>query len=179
MADEEQGLIEVTQKLMELVRDNVRASQLSQGHNNTGKLYESIAVEVMPEQGQVIGRLYAEDYASYVEVGVSADKVPFGGNSTGAKTSKYIQALIGYFEDKGLSGRDSVGAAFGTAHKHKREGMPTRASSRFSETGKRLGFIRTAIEESSNEMLEVIETNFGKTIELFFLEDLYEHIKIA
>lgn len=167
---------------MAKVRDKVRESQLAQGHNNTGGLYDSYTIEVEEQTGQVIGRLYSADHAQYVEFGVSANRIPFGDSKKGAAggTSLYIQALIGFWEDKGLSGRDATGAAFATAHKHKREGMPTRASSRFSKTGNRLGYIRTAIEESEPEFIDFIESNFGVTLELAFMQQLdFGHVKAA
>jgi hypothetical protein len=56
----------------------------------------------------------------------------------------------------GASDKEALGIAFAIASKHKREGMPTRASARFSQTGKRTGFIEVALLSKEQEIEQVI-----------------------
>jgi len=150
------------------LRDKLRKSQDDQGHRLTGKLRESIDYTTERTGNAIISKMYMEDYGVFVEFGVSADRIPYSGKSGRGGTSKYIQGLISFFELRGLSGREAVGAAFGTAAIHKREGMPTRRSSRFSKTGERTGFIRTVIEKEVKSITDKIEKEFGVIIELQF-----------
>jgi hypothetical protein len=69
------------------------------------------------------------------------------------------------------SDKEALGIAFAIASKHKREGMPTRSSARFSQTGKRTGFIETAldalmpqIEEAIREELAIVWENEIETM---------------
>ena len=89
------------------------------------------------------------DYFKFVDQGVKPSRIPYrSGRGRGGK-SKYIQALIAFWRKKGAA--DPKAAAFATAAKHKKEGMPTRNSFKFSRTGKRTEFI--------NEMLKKHEDN--------------------
>ena len=104
---------------------------------------------------------------------MTADRIPFGGSGRGkGGKSAYIQGLISFWEKRGLSGREAVGAAFATAHVHAREGMPTRASYIHSNTGERTGFVRAAIAERIDEIQRSVEQKFGAFVELQFANAL-------
>ena len=105
-----------------------------QGHRDTGKLIDSIEYEILTDTDTikiVFTYLY---YGDIVETGVKPANIPFGG-STGAKTSKYIEALKNWAKRKGF--KKPLSAAFAIANKHKMEGMPTKNSYRFSSNGRR------------------------------------------
>ena len=174
-------LLPVVRDVMDALRKRLQDSQQAQGHNLTGRLKDSIDYEIAHDDNTVTAKMYMEDYGVFVEFGVPAERIPFGGKSGKGGTSKYIQGLISFFELRGLSGREAVGAAFATAHKHKREGMPTRNSRRFSKTGERTGFIRTVIEEDTKDITERIEKEFGFIIEFLFKDGFtgYENITTA
>lgn len=126
---------------MRTLRDLLAKELAEQGHRNTGALERSLSYEVKRESDKVVGLMTANMYAIFLEFGVPASRIPYTPGS-GAKRSKYIQGLITYFTTKGLNPNEAKSAAFATARAHKREGMPTRASSRFSSSGRRTGFIR-------------------------------------
>lgn len=111
-----------------------------QGHRNTGKLENSIEYSVQVFDSMVKSVFSMNDYGIILDPGVKPNRIPFKRGS-GAKTSKYIDGLIKYFRSKGHSEKKSKAFAFATATIQKREGMPTKASSRFSSNGKRTGFI--------------------------------------
>lgn len=173
-------IIPIVTDVMRVLQGQLRAEAEAQGHSLSGKLADSIEFEVEGDGTDVIGRMYAEDYSSYLEFGVRANRVPFGSGGGTGGTSLYIQGLISFWEQRGLSGREAVGAAFATAHVQAREGIPTRSSYRFSSTGERTGFIRTTIDKNLEGIGKIIEDRYGAQLELNFAQSLgqYERIKI-
>lgn len=173
-------LRDVVVDIMSDIRAGLRRSLQRQGHVLTGHLSESIEFDVSADGQTVVGRMYFEDYGIYVETGVTADKIPFGGKGKGG-TSKYIQGLITFWQERGLSGREAIGAAFATAHVHAREGMPSRASYAFSQTGERTGFVRDYLEGEGQNLGERITEKYGDlvTLEVRNLLSGYDNIKLA
>ena len=169
------GIKEVVEEIMQFLQEKLRKELADQGHKHTGKLINSITFEVEEKRGGVTGLIWMETYGEYVETGVPASKIPFTLGS-GRKTSKYIKALIDYFTKKGLPTREAKGAAFGTAIKHKREGMPTRASKRFSKTGKRTGFITETIKNNETYIETTIQQ---KTAEVYQIRFEQKFLKLA
>lgn len=111
-----------------------------QGHRNTGNLENSLGGRIyrIPNGYQLKGSaLY---YAGILNDGVRPDRVPFNLSGNGGQ-SKYINALIAYFKHKGLSEKEAKRAAFATAIKQKKEGIPTQGSQKYSQTGFRTNFI--------------------------------------
>ena len=154
-------LVETMLELQSALREELRL----QGHELTGKLSDSIIFEVSATGSELVGQMFFEDYGVYVNVGVTAQNIPFGGGK-GRKggTSKYIQGLIEFWEHRGLSGREAVGAAFATAHIHAREGMPSRASYQYTQTGERLGFVQDAVERRIADIENTIMEKFGASL---------------
>lgn len=172
------NLKEVVSDIMSEFRTALRAELARQGHVLTGNLSDSIDFEISVDGNSVVGRMYLPDYGIYVETGVTADRIPYGGRSGKGGTSQYIQGLIRFWEDRGLSGREAIGAAFATANKHAREGMPTRDSLRFSQTGERTGFFRTVLEEQSKPIADKLFEKYGDLFNLTVQSALSEYDKI-
>ena len=173
-------LLPIVRDVMKQLQQEFRGSLQDQGHYLTGKLSKSIDYDIESGANAVTAKMYIDDYGLSVEFGVKAGNIPYGGGGKGG-TSKYIQGLIKFWELRGLSGRNAVGAAFATAKKHKREGMPTRASSKYSSTGKRTGFIQAALEKEIPVITKEIENKFGAILELKFKDAFqgFENIKIG
>jgi len=171
----------IVNEVMLLLRERLRSEAAAQGHRLTGKLEDSIDFEITETESEAVGKMYAEDYGVFVEFGVKSGRIPYssGGGRRGG-TSAYIQGLVSFWEHKGLSGREALGAAFATAKVHEREGMPTRKSFAFSSTGQRTGFIKTTIDESMDDITRIIEEKYAIEFELNFAESLgvYDNIKI-
>lgn len=156
--------IEVLKRNGQGLITDIQQELKDQGHYNTGKLAESLEASVSQTSDGADLDIQMNDYHVFVEKGVKAGRIPFGGRkSKGSKTSKYIQALINFFRSKGKSEKESKSAAFATAHAHKAEGMPTSGSKAYSSNGRRLKFIDEAtqvskqIETIENELLEEVE----------------------
>lgn len=130
-----------------------------QGHKmNESKFERELEAEVYSEGNTKGVRGLGVGYARFVNIGVSADRIPFGGRKTGAKTSAYIQGLIKYVLNRmGIGGAQGVSIAFAIANKHKKEGMPTDNSKKYSKTGKRTEFIEEAFKKGEKEIDEIVE----------------------
>ena len=123
--------------------DLLGASIIAQGHKHTGSLIRGLELRFKLAEVQVWGAFYAK----ILNRGVRRNRVPYRRGKRRGGTSKYIQALIAYFQAKG-KGSMSKNLAFATANTHIKEGMPTNASRRFSSTGKRTGFVEEALKKS-------------------------------
>lgn len=146
-----------------------------QGHKATGSLISSIEYNVTAFADALALEIQYLEYGRYVETGVPANRIPFG-KKTGAKTSKYIQALIEWVKVKRIaSGLQAVGLAFGIARKHKQEGMPTRGSFAFSRNGRRTGFQTFVINQNAGKIDDIIQDGLEATVSAQ-LDDLIARI---
>lgn len=165
-ADIQAELIRVTEKTLEGLISEFQDELKNQGHVLTGRLYNSMEFKISASENEIIGTIFFEDYGTFVETGVPANRIPFSGTSGRGGTSKYIQGLIRFFQLRGVAGAEAIRAAFATAQKHKREGMPTRASSRFSKTGERTGFINRRLQSAEPRILAAFQETVGNAIEI-------------
>jgi len=173
------SIVETLESVLKLIQDELRAELAAQGHRLTGALENSLQYKIEVKSTVAIGRIYSEDYGIFVELGVSPERIPFGkGKGGGKKTSYYIQGLIAFWEKRGLSGREAISAAFATAHVHAREGMPSRASYRFSSTGQRTGFVKAVTERNLDRIGDIIAEKYGATIELEIAKQFDSRIRI-
>lgn len=141
------------------------AESHKQGHYLTGGFERSLVETEVDAGNEVALEGEAVFYAEYLEDGVPANKIPYGGAKTGAKSSKYIEALIGFFQLRGLSQADATRAAFATAKKQSKEGMPTAASARFSQNGKRIQQVIDAMNDSARTVDQIISDAFDVSID--------------
>lgn len=160
-------MIQLMEDIMTFVKGELLKELRNQGHYNTGKLAESVEIVVFEVADEIVGQLSMEKYWEYLNTGVPRNKIPFYPGS-GRKESKYIEALIRYFVTKGFEGKQAERYAFATANAHKREGMPTQASYRFSNNNRRVGFLDEVTNENSNFLEKYIELEYYKEIEQAF-----------
>ncbi len=163
-------LIQIVEQILKDLIAEFQDELRQQGHVLTGKLINSMSFRVDEFSNQIVGVIEFEDYGRFVDTGVSASRIPFSGRSGKGGTSKYIEGLIRFFKLRGLSGREAKQAAFATAMKHKREGMPTNASRRFSQNGDRKGFINKRLEKAEPRILAQFEEIAGNKLEVRVLE---------
>lgn len=155
------------------IKDELR----DQGHINSGQLIKSVKSNVQTGT-DVSLNIDMLDYHKYVEHGVSASRIPFGGKSSNSKRSKYIEGLIKFFRNLGKSNKEARGAAFATAHEHKSEGMPTRASFQHSKNGRRLEFINESTK--ANKEFDLTEQLILDQVEIeadLILDDFEKSIR--
>jgi len=153
-------------------QDSLKQELKAQGHVLTGQLLNSIRFELTREGSKIVGVFFAADYGLIVNFGVKAANIPYGGGKTGAKTSKYIQGLFSFFRRKGLSERESLSAAFATAKTHKREGMPSRGSFKYSENGRRTGWIKEALKKKVSALPAIIAAFVALEVKINILSDI-------
>jgi len=176
MNDFENTINRAINKASQLLILEFRNELKAQGHVNTGKLSDSISYEINDIVLGVISDFYMLDYGFAIDTGIEANRIPFSKGS-GAGSSKYIQGLVNYFISKGKGVKAAKRAAFATATIHKREGMPTKASSRFSKTGKRTQFIDIAYDRVKEQIEKILIYDLADEIEMSF-ELLYKKIPI-
>lgn len=141
----------VMEELTRLLREELKA----QGHVNTGKLSNSIEYSIREVTLIVTGTMYAEDYGIKLDTGLKPDEIP----RSGTASQKYVAGLVDYFRSKGFSTKASQVVAIRTFFAHQREGMPTRASFKFSSNGYRTGWISRTLENSEQRIEEIIAQN--------------------
>jgi len=156
--------------VMSLLKLELKDRLVVQGHGrrSTSKLISSIDFDIKVAATILVGSMYMEDYYVFVDKGVKASRIPYkrGGPQRGG-TSKYIQGLIRYFRLKrGLNPTEAKRAAFATANKHKQEGMPTRASFKYSRDGTRLGFLTDTLKKYDQDAVRILERRVGDSAEL-------------
>lgn len=162
----------VLQKIADLAKEAVIIAWRAQGHDLTGKAVQELETRIINTPTLSIISGYVVDYMVPINTGVTAERIPYNPGS-GAKTSKYIDGLIRYVELRmGKSDKEAKGIAFAIASRHKKEGMPTKASAKFSSTGKRTGFIDEALAGKEQQFAEMIEMAvseaFTVTIDNFY-----------
>lgn len=161
----EDAIREAIEFLQAKMKDNLAV----QGHVLTGKLRDSIVYQIEKTSTSTTARLLIEDYGIFVEYGVAAEKIPYSGRGKGrAAKSQYIEGLKIFFQRRGLADVEASRAAFATAEKHRRVGMPTPDSRRFSQTGSRTGFAKESVEQVLPKIIEIFEQSFGRRMNVEF-----------
>lgn len=147
----------IIQKIADLAKDAVIIAWRAQGHELTGKAAQELETRIVETTNGVTIDGFVVDYMVPNNTGVIPSRIPYSPGS-GAGSSKYIDGLINYVKLRmGKSDKEAKSIAFAIASKHKREGMPTKASARFSSTGKRTGFIDEALDGKEAEFAVLIE----------------------
>lgn len=114
-----------------------------QGHFLTGALERSItqAYRIVESSKQTALTGYALEYAEDLESGQHhLNQLPT------------VAELFKYFQLRGLNDIEAARAAVLTHKKQKEEGMPTKASSRFSKTGERKHFMSRAWKSNEQKV---------------------------
>lgn len=165
-------LQESTREIMEILRIKLKEELQGQGHINTSALANSLTPQIKAVTDIIVGEMWANDYWIFVDQGVSSGRIPYTPGTGSGGTSKYIQGLINYFLTKGLPQTEAKRAAFATARSHKREGMPTSRSFRFSSNGRRRLFVDQVLNDNARAIDEMIETKYGNQVEAAFFDML-------
>ena len=142
-------------RAIEIAQRGVKKELSDQGHRLTGGLIEGIDIEVAEQGDTVTGKLVGPDFAVYVDAGVRPERVRYP-----------VRIMIEYFQKRGLPVKDATRAAWATRRIHQIEGIPTKASFRFSKNGRRTGFIKAGIEAVISEMRAIFAETIGDDIEL-------------
>lgn len=128
---------------------------VKQGHKATGKLLESIKVELKENPTSLIGSF--EDYGIFVDTGVRNVR----------PGRAYIEAIIRWLRAVGIQGgiKELTSIAFAIRATHLKEGIPSRDSRKFSSAPgqRRIGWMTETLNENEQEIAKRID-------EVFFFE---------
>lgn len=172
-------IISLINDAMDVAIKAVQDEITAQGHVLSGQLRDNITKRTYAEAEKVISEALMVDYYDSVNFGVPASRIPYGGGSGG--TSRYIQGLIGFFQARGKDLKEAKRAAFATANRHKMEGMPTRASFRFSSNGRRTGFIAAGTGAALNDMVAMMEQELPERFTEALIAELktFKNLKVS
>jgi hypothetical protein len=145
-----------------------------QGHYLTGNLERTAETVTEINVSAVILEGYGPLYSGVLEEGVSAERIPYNSSvRTGAKTSKYIQALKNYAMMRFRVGeKDALRIAFAIAKKHEKEGMPTLASAVHSQSGQRRKAMEAAFTKNESSYFESIDEVVSEDLD----KELFNHL---
>ena len=147
----------------------------AQGHELSGSAIKQMETFVRMEINTLIIEGLVPDYMAINNQGVPANRIPYYPGS-GRKESEYIKGLMKYVQQRmGKSEKEAKSIAFAIASKHKKEGMPTKTSAKYSKTGKRTGFIEQALDKNSAKFIELIESAVTFSVEAT-IESYYKSI---
>jgi len=170
-----EGLQKLADDISALAIEVIAMEWRAQGHELSGSAVKQMETLVKYEINTLVIEGLVPDYMAINNSGVTAARIPYTPNS-GRPPSKYISGLINYVKRRmGKSDKEAKGIAFAIASKHKKEGMPTKGSVRFSTTGKRTGFIEQALDKSSPKFIELIENAITFSVEAT-IESYYKSI---
>ena len=130
-----------------------KAELTAQGKYNTGRLQREMAYKMQSDGVDFT----APDYVERVDKGATSAEARA---IIAANPAAYRDALTDYFISKRYSQAAAAAFARNTTARHMKEGVPTRASYRFSKNGRRTGFIQAAANVAKNEAADAI----GKTV---------------
>lgn len=159
-------LEKLIQEITDLTLSSIANEWKAQGHNLSGAAIKAMELQSKFVINTLILEGYMVDYMAINNEGVKPERIPYYPRS-GRKTSKYIDGLIDYVKKRmGKSDKEAKSIAFAIASKHKKEGMPTKSSSKYSKTGRRTGFIETTLNKISPQIVEIIEKEILYSVEV-------------
>ena len=176
-SDFEKVITESLKDLANFMIEDLKKELQEQGHIMTGALRDSIELtQLRISQGSQEAFVSLQNYYEVLDKGIPASRIPFNPGS-GRKRSLYIEGLIKFWTIKrGLSNEEATRAAFATAHKHKKEGMPTQSSWKSSTNGRRLEFFTRTL--NSNIHSESFENSLQDQLELLS-DQIIDEFKIS
>lgn len=152
-------------EINDLIKQSLNSEFEAQGHKLTGKTMRSISAKVIQGKLDLTIEFYGSSVIPILNKGVSAARIPFSKGS-GANSSLYIQALTEYAKKRmGANDKDAKGIAFAIAQTHKKEGMPSKGSYQYSNSGERLMFVDIALDKISSKIAVLTQNLFSTYVE--------------
>ena len=164
----ETALIE---KIANLALQAVAIEWKNQGHNLTGNAIQQLETRIVQAGNNTIILGYMVDYMAELNEGTKAKDIPRPGT---AEYDRLIVKLSDYARKRGMQGKRTYEQiAQAIVSTWYRGGRPTKASARFSSTGKRTGFIEAALDGVEPELAQLIERGVEESIN-FVLESFFK-----
>lgn len=149
-----------------ILDDAIRKESRDQGHYLTGGLERSLTATVAEFSTETILEGYVADYANILNEGVQPERA----------SMKQFPFLVKFWQLRGLDEKSAKRAAAATIRKWMKEGMPTKASYRFSKNGERKNLITRAVGKVSTKVDTTIMNSFSTEIDREFLRTKSETI---
>ena len=141
------------QKVGNFIIKALQMELIEQGHKATGNLVNRFEQRALSLPNSLVLEILMDDYGTYVNNGrqKGGKKVP-------------IDVLVAWIERKAIvSGDKKVKSlAFAIQQTIHKEGSPTKGSFRFSNNGRRKGFIDFVISEELNDIYNELEEQVFK-----------------
>jgi hypothetical protein len=153
--------------------EDIKIELAAQGHELTGATANSMEARISLENGTIALEAYGSKVIAILDKGVAPDRVPFSGTGKSGGTSAYIQGLKQFAMLRfGVDEKTALGIAFAIAKKHKQEGMPTKGSYQYSETGERLSAVEIVFKENQKRY----DGALGEVVDIILEEVLSKQV---
>ena len=146
-------------KVGKLIIASLQKELIEQGHDATGNLINSFEQRVIEVPNSIVLEILMDDYGIYVNEG----------RKTGGKKVP-INVLVDWIERRAIVNGDKEvkSLAFAIQQTIHKEGIPTKGSFKFSNNGRRKGFIDFVIDNkldnAINELEEQVFEGYDETI---------------
>ncbi len=140
-------------KVGKLIIASLQKELLGQGHKATGNLINSFEQRVIELPNSIVIEILMDEYGIYVNEGRKSGgkKVP-------------ISVLVEWIERRAIASgdKDVKSIAFAIQNTIHKEGMPTKGSFKFSNNGRRKGFIDFVIDNELDGVYNELEQQVFK-----------------
>ncbi len=135
-------------KVGKLIIASLQKELLGQGHKATGNLINSFEQRVIELPNSIVIEILMDEYGIYVNEG----------RKTGGKKVP-ISVLVEWIERKAIASGDKAvkSMAFAIQNTIHKEGIPTKGSFKFSNNGRRKGFIDFVIDNELDGVYNELE----------------------
>ena len=135
-------------KVGKLIIASLQKERLGQGHKATGNLINSFERRVIELRNSIVIEILMDEYGIYVNEG----------RKTGGKKVP-INVLVDWIERRAIASgdKDVKSIAFAIQNTIHKEGMPTKGSFKFSNNGRRKGFIDFVIDNELDGVYNELE----------------------
>ena len=135
-------------KVGKLIIASLQKELLGQGHKATGNLINSFEQRVIELPNSIVIEILMDEYGIYVN----------DGRKTGGKKVP-INVLVEWIERKAIASGDKEvkSIAFAIQNTIHKEGIPTKGSFKFSNNGRRKGFIDFVIDNELDGVYNELE----------------------
>ena len=140
-------------KVGKLIIASLQKELLGQGHKATGDLINSFEQRVIELPNSIVIEILMNEYGIYVNEG----------RKTGGKKVP-INVLVEWIERKAIASgdKDVKSMAFAIQNTIHKEGIPTKGSFKFSNNGRRKGFIDFVIDNELDQVYNELEQQVFK-----------------
>lgn len=146
----------------EIIRDIKKELRL-QGHHLTSALENSLSEHLIPEAGGVTLTASALAYIEDLEKGIPGFLIRLDNKSISGMT-RYVELRFGY------RGKMAIKTAIAILRKQQKEGMPTKGSFAFTQTGFRTEAVSDVFSDNREKYISLLDTVAVGSLDTIFHE---------